>query len=76
MFPLSLAHHCTSKTLFQKSQLFFKLKVPEATRNYNPTETGGRRLKQFVVGTSQVVLSNLLLLGRFWLNKHYYIISL
>ena len=41
MFPLSLAHHCTSKTLFQKSQLFFKLKVPEATRNYNPTETGG-----------------------------------
>ena len=41
MFPLSWAHHCTSKTLFQKSQLFFKLKVPEATRNYNPTETGG-----------------------------------
>ena len=42
MFPLSLAHHCTSKTLFQKSQLFFKLKVPEVTRNYNPTEMGGR----------------------------------
>lgn len=43
MFSLSLSHHCTSIIFFfQKSQIFFKLKVPEVTRNYNPTEMGGR----------------------------------